>query len=189
MPVTDSTVDPSVLITLDCAWALVTNTVGFFFSPCLKWVLQDFAWWQYFITHHNITDLKNKDKMANGKGQLAFDHMLVVLVTKLDCVTSSNSWSTRIHLIQCYISMLSSESNYMVYLPTIQWKSRDITLPTKWWFPQYSQSYGFSSSDVQTWELEHKEGWELKSWCFWTVVLEKTLESNLDSKEINPGQS
>ena len=38
-----------------------------------------------------------------------------------------------------------------------------------------SQSYGFSSSHVWMWELDHKEGWTLKNWCFWTVVLEKTL--------------
>ena len=49
-----------------------------------------------------------------------------------------------------------------------------------------SQSYGFSSSHASMWELDHKEGWALKNWCFWTVVLEKTLESPLDSKEIQP---
>ena len=48
----------------------------------------------------------------------------------------------------------------------------------------YSQSYGFSSSHVWMWELDHKEGWALKNWCFWIVVLEKTLENPLDSKEI-----
>ena len=47
-----------------------------------------------------------------------------------------------------------------------------------------SQSYGFSSSHVQMWEMDHKEGWALKNWCFQTVVLEKTLESPLDCKEI-----
>ena len=47
-----------------------------------------------------------------------------------------------------------------------------------------SQSYGFSSSHVQTWELDHKEGWVTKNWCFRTVALEKTLESPLDCKEI-----
>ena len=46
------------------------------------------------------------------------------------------------------------------------------------------QSYGFSSSHVWIWELDHKEGWELKNWCFWSVMLEKTLESSLDSKEV-----
>ena len=50
----------------------------------------------------------------------------------------------------------------------------------------YSQSYGFSSNHVQIWELNHKEGWAPKNWCFWTVVLEKTLESPLDCKEIQP---
>ena len=47
-----------------------------------------------------------------------------------------------------------------------------------------SQSYGFSSSHVWMWELDLKESWALKNWCFWTVVLEKTLESPLDCKEI-----
>ena len=47
-----------------------------------------------------------------------------------------------------------------------------------------SQSYGFSSSHVQIWELGHKEGWVPKNWCFQIVVLEKTLESPLNSKEI-----
>ena len=50
----------------------------------------------------------------------------------------------------------------------------------------YSQSYGFSSSHVWMWDLDLKEGWLPKTWWFWTVVLEKTLESPLDSKEIKP---
>ena len=50
----------------------------------------------------------------------------------------------------------------------------------------YSQSYGFSSSHVWMWELDHKESWAPKNWCFWTVVLETTLESPLDWKEIKP---
>ena len=49
-----------------------------------------------------------------------------------------------------------------------------------------SQSYGFSSSHVWMWELDHKESWALKNWCFWTVVWKKTLESPLDCKEIQP---
>ena len=51
---------------------------------------------------------------------------------------------------------------------------------------QWSQSYGFSSSHVWIWKLDHKENWVLKNWCFWTVVLEKTLESPLDCKKIKP---
>ena len=54
------------------------------------------------------------------------------------------------------------------------------------WFKKYSQSYGFPSSYVQMWEMDHREGWALKNWCFWIMVLEKTLESPLDSKEIKP---
>ena len=60
-------------------------------------------------------------------------------------------------------------------------KGRDITLPTK--VHLSSQSYGFSSSHVWMCELDYKEGWAPKNWCFWTVVLEKTLESPLDCKE------
>ena len=51
----------------------------------------------------------------------------------------------------------------------------------------YGQSYGFSSSHVQMWQLDHKEGWVPKNWCLWTIVLEKTLESPLDCKNIQPG--
>ena len=58
-------------------------------------------------------------------------------------------------------------------------KSRDITLSTK-------VCLGFSSSHVWMWELDYKESWVPKNWCFWTVVLEKTLESPLDCKEIQP---
>ena len=49
-----------------------------------------------------------------------------------------------------------------------------------------SQSYDFSSSHVWMWELDYKESWALKNWWFWTVVLEKTSESPLDCKEIQP---
>ena len=59
-------------------------------------------------------------------------------------------------------------------------KSRDITANKG----SYSQSYGFSSSHIQMWELDHKEGWVPKNWCFKTVVLEKTLESPLNFKNI-----
>ena len=62
-------------------------------------------------------------------------------------------------------------------------KSRGITLPTKF---RLSQSNGFSSGHVWMWHLNYKESWALKNWCFWTVVLEKTLESPLDCKETQP---
>ena len=50
----------------------------------------------------------------------------------------------------------------------------------------FSWGYGFSSSHVWIWELNYKETWAPKNWCFWTVMLEKTLESPLDCKEIKP---
>ena len=56
-------------------------------------------------------------------------------------------------------------------------------MPTK---VRQFQSYGLSSSHVWMWELDYKESWAPKNWCFWTVVLEKTLESPLDSKKIQP---
>ena len=52
-----------------------------------------------------------------------------------------------------------------------------------------SQGYGFSSSHVWMWELDCEESWALKNWCFWTVVLEKTLVSPLDCREIQPVHS
>ena len=60
-------------------------------------------------------------------------------------------------------------------------KSRDITLSTK-----VCQCYGFSKSHVWMWELDCEESWAPNHWWFWTVVLEKTLESPLDCKEIQP---
>ena len=62
-------------------------------------------------------------------------------------------------------------------------KSRDITLPTK---VHLFNVRVYSSSHVWMWELDYKESWTLKNWCVWTVVLEKTLESPLDCKEIQP---
>ena len=56
------------------------------------------------------------------------------------------------------------------------------------WGPS-SQGYGFSCGHVWMWELDCEEGWGLKNWCFWTVVSEKTLESPLDCKEIQPVHS
>ena len=52
-----------------------------------------------------------------------------------------------------------------------------------------SQTCGFFNSNVWMWELDYKEIWVPKNWCFWTVVLEKTLESPVDCKEIKPGNS
>ena len=88
----------------------------------------------------------------------------------------------------CYYSLwiikdaCSLEKKVMTNLDSI-FKSRDITLPTK---VHFSQSYSFSSGRVWMWELDCEESWALKNWYFWTVMLEKTLESPLDRKEMQP---
>ena len=64
------------------------------------------------------------------------------------------------------------------------WKSGDITLPTKVHIVK-----AISSNHVWMWDLDYNEGWAPKNWCFWTVVLEKTLKSPLDYKEIQPVHS
>ena len=61
-------------------------------------------------------------------------------------------------------------------------KSRDII----WQHTPSSEGYGFSSRYVWIWEPNNKESWALKNWCFWTVILEKTLESPLDCNKIQP---
>ena len=86
-------------------------------------------------------------------------------------ITADGDWSNEIkrHLLLGRKVMTNLDSIL---------KSRDITLPTK------VCGYGFSSGHVWMWELDYKESWAQKNWCFWTVVLEKTLESPLDCKEI-----
>ena len=69
------------------------------------------------------------------------------------------------------------------------WPTRQHTKKQRYYFANKgpsSQSYDFSNSHVWMWELDYKESWGSKNWWFWTVVLEKTLESPLDCKEIQP---
>ena len=90
-------------------------------------------------------------------------------------ITAESDWSHDIK--RCLLLERKAMTNVDSIL-----KSRDVTLPQG----LYSQSYGFSSSHVWMWELNPKEDWAPKNWCFWTVMLEKTLESRLDFKEIKP---
>ena len=91
-------------------------------------------------------------------------------------ITADDDWSLEIkrHLLLGRKVMTNLDSIL---------KSRDITLSTK---VCLVKAYGFSSGHVWMWELDYKEGWAQKNWCFRTVVLEKTLESHLDCKEIQP---
>ena len=66
------------------------------------------------------------------------------------------------------------------------WMPWSLLFECLWCKSQFTQGDGFSSSHVWMWELDYKESWALENWCFWTAVLEKTLESPLDCKEIKP---
>ena len=95
------------------------------------------------------------------------------------------SWAPKsLHMVTAAMKLKDAFS-----LEEKQWQPRQQIKKQRHYFADkdpYSQSYDFSSSRVWMWELEHKESWALKNWCFWTVVLEKTLESPLDCKEIKP---
>ena len=110
------------------------------------------------------------------------------LALKIRRLVALGTWSSPVHhaCARCLLLGRKVLSNLDSIL-----KSRDITLPTNVHLViankcPSSQGYGLSSSHVWMWELNCKEIWVLKNWCFWTVVLEKTLESPLDSKEIQP---
>ena len=72
-------------------------------------------------------------------------------------------------------------SGFQTLILWVGWRSSELSV-----YNPLSQSYGFSIGHVWMWELDYKESLALKNWCFWTVVLEKTLESPLDCKEIKP---
>ena len=76
-----------------------------------------------------------------------------------------------------------SDYHFHFHMTNVDSTLKSITLLTK---VCIVKSYGFFSSHVWMWKLDHKEGWVPKNWCFPPVVLEKTLESPLNSKEINP---
>ena len=93
-------------------------------------------------------------------------------------ITTDGNWSheTKWSLLLGRKAMINLESIL---------KIRDITADKGW----SRRSYGFHSSHVWMWELDHKEGWVLKNWCFRTVVLDKTFESPLDREESKPVNS
>ena len=84
--------------------------------------------------------------------------------------------------LQMVLAAMKLKDAFMTNLDSIL-KSRDITFANK---GLSGQGYGFSSGRVWMWELDCEESWAPKSLCFWTMVLEKTLESPLDCKEIQP---
>ena len=92
----------------------------------------------------------------------------------------------------CWIMEKAREFQKNIYICFIDYAKAFVWITTncgkllkRWDFANkgpYSQSYGFSSSHVWMWGLDHKEGWVLKTWCFWILILEKILKSTLDSK-------
>ena len=97
----------------------------------------------------------------------------------LACAWAFPTWGSQ----QAYIPTKHIILTVSGYQPRQQFKKQKHYFANK--CPS-SQGYGFSSGHVWMWELGYKESWAQKNWCFWTVVLEKTLESPLDCKEIQP---
>ena len=113
--------------------------------------------------------------------------------TKITASSPITSWQTDGETVRDFIFLGSKITADAMKLKAPWKKSCDksklCNKKHRYHFPDkglYSQSYGFFSSHVWMWELDHKAGWALKNWCFWTVVLEKTFESSLDSKVIEP---
>ena len=113
------------------------------------------------------------DCLRKGKGNVLprtqhiafFFHRVLDITTRLSVIFEANNQNTTMTKLD---SILKKQRHYFVN-----------KVPS-------SQSYGFSNSHLWMWELDYKESWEQKYWCFWTLVLEKTLESPLDCKEIQP---
>ena len=97
---------------------------------------------------------------------------------------------TKVLCVRCFLSI--PIALLMIIIAKISAKLAGRDLYSRYYFANKgpsSQGYGFSSGHVWMWELDCEESWALKNWCFWTVVLEKTLESPLDCKEIQPVHS
>ena len=107
------------------------------------------------------------------------DHLLVINI-KADGVCRVTSEQAPPVPVLPHLTSLGSRHHGLPWTLKHLFDSRRVNKGTS------SQSYGFFGSHVWMWELDYKESWVPKNWCFWTVVLEKTLESPLDCKEIQP---
>ena len=133
-----------------------------------------------FFWTETSTPIKEENLCWLEKGKISFELFdplrfrfeIIFLDSKIS-VDSDCSHEIKTHLLLGRRTMINLDSVL---------KSRDITLPIK---GASSQSYGFSNSHVWMWELDHKEGWVPKNWCFRTMVLEKTLESPLTASRSN----
>ena len=131
------------------------------------------SWLKTQLSKNEDHSIHSYHFMANRCGNNGNSERLYFLGSK---ITADGDWSHEIK--RC----LLIGSKAMTNLDSIL-KSRDIILLTK---VHLVKAMFFSSSHVWMWELHHKESWAPKNWCFWTMVLEKTLESPLHCKEIKP---
>ena len=122
-----------------------------------------------------ITSWQMKKQFKNGNSVRLYFFGFQITADS-DC-----SHEIKKHLLLGRKAMTNLDSRDITLPTTVQTKSND---PTKSNSPM-SQSYGFSRSHLWMWELDYKESWELKNWCFWTVVMEKIPESPLGHRNSN----
>ena len=146
-------------------------------------------------SQEEIKSLLMRVKEENGKAGLKLN----IQKTKIMASSPINSWQINGEKVEQW-QILFSWAPKSLWMVTVAVKLKDAPWKKSYDKPRqhikkqrhhfadkglYGQGYGFSSSHVQMWESDHKEGWVTKNWCF-RIVLEKTLESRLDSKEIKP---
>ena len=117
--------------------------------------------------------------IMNQQCEAAFEKGLHLKVASVEAkCPKQGRWKSTWSTLKCLVLSIAFEERYWQNI-----KKQRLDFANK---GPSSQSYGFSRSHVWMWELDYKESWAPKNWCFWTVVLEKTLESPLDCKQIQP---
>ena len=150
----------------------------------------------------SITNSQSSLKLMSSESVIPFNHLILCHPLLLPSVfprirVFSNEsglwirwpkyWSFSFNPSNEYSGLISFKTDWFDLLGRKAMTKLDSILKSRFYFADKclsSQSYGFSSSHVWMWELDYKESWARKNWCFWTAVLEKTLESPLDCKEI-----
>ena len=130
----------------------------------------------------NAGDIRDVGLIPGSGRSLEGGHSNPLQYSCLENPMDRGAWWATVHGVTKSQTRLS-DYHFHFLMTNLDSILKSITLLTK---VCTVKSYGFFSSHVWMWELDHKEDWELKSWCFWTVVLEKTLESLSDCKEIKP---
>ena len=135
-------------------------------------------------------ELLDESEREEWKSWLKTKH----LKTKIIASDSITSWQIDGETMETVTDLLDGDCSHEIKIPLLLGRKAmtnldDILKSQRHYFVNKgpsSQGYGFSSSHVWMWELDCEESWVPKNWCFWTAVLEKTLESPLDYKEIQP---